>query len=226
MSNYGNPPSDPYGQDPSGQGQDPYGQQPPPPYGQDPYGQQPPPPYGQNPYGEQPGYGQAPYGQPGYGAPAAYASWFQRVGAFLIDQLLGLVALIPYYIGTVLSVGSMDTSTDPVTGEITTTGGPSGIGLVLMFIGVALSIAYYVWNYCIKQGRTGYTIGKGVLGIKLIKQDTGQPMGAGLSFVRQIAHILDALPCYLGYLWPLWDAKRQTFADKIMNTVVIEQRQG
>jgi uncharacterized RDD family membrane protein YckC len=213
MSNYGNPPSDPYGQDPSGQGQD-------------PYGQQPPPPYGQNPYGEQPGYGQAPYGQPGYGAPAAYASWFQRVGAFLIDQLLGLVALIPYYIGTVLSVGSMDTSTDPVTGEITTTGGPSGIGLVLMFIGVALSIAYYVWNYCIKQGRTGYTIGKGVLGIKLIKQDTGQPMGAGLSFVRQIAHILDALPCYLGYLWPLWDAKRQTFADKIMNTVVIEQRQG
>jgi uncharacterized RDD family membrane protein YckC len=83
-----------------------------------------------------------------------------------------------------------------------------------------------VWNYCIKQGRTGYTVGKGVLGIKLIKQDTGQPMGAGLSFVRQIAHVVDAIPCYLGYLWPLWDAKRQTFADKIMNTVVIEQPQG
>ena len=83
-----------------------------------------------------------------------------------------------------------------------------------------------MWNYCLKQGRTGYTIGKGVLGIKLIKQDTGQPMGAGLSFVRQLAHIVDALPCYLGYLWPLWDAKRQTFADKIMGTVVIEQPKG
>jgi hypothetical protein len=39
-----------------------------------------------------------------------------------------------------------------------------------------------------------------------------------------LAHILDSLPCYLGYLWPLWDAKRQTFADKVMGTVVIEQK--
>ncbi|MDQ1539752.1 MAG: hypothetical protein QOH29_478, partial [Actinomycetota bacterium] len=26
---------------------------------------------------------------------------------------------------------------------------------------------------------------------------------------------------YLGYLWPLWDSKRQTFADKILKTVVV-----
>jgi uncharacterized RDD family membrane protein YckC len=211
MSNYGNPPSDPYGQNPSGQ--DSYGQQPQQPYGQDPYGQ--------NPYGQQAGYGQA------QGAPAAYASWFQRVGAFLIDQLLGAVAMIPYYIGAVMAASTVETTTDPVTGELTTTGGgASGIALVLMFLGVALAIAYFVWNYCLKQGRTGYTVGKGVLGIKLIKQDTGQPMGAGLSFVRQIAHIVDAIPCYLGYFWPLWDSKRQTFADKIMSTVVIEQPKG
>ena len=208
MSNYGNPPSDPYSQNPSGQ--DSYGQ---PPYGQDPYGQ--------DPYGQQAGYGQP------QGAPAAYASWFQRVGAFLIDQLLGVVAMIPYYIGAVMAASTVETTTDPVTGELTTTGGgASGISLVLMFLGVALAIAYFVWNYCLKQGRTGYTVGKGVLGIKLIKQDTGQPMGAGLSFVRQIAHIVDAIPCYLGYLWPLWDSKRQTFADKIMGTVVIEQPKG
>lgn len=214
MSNYGNPPSDPYGQDPSAPGQDPYGQQP-----QQPYGQAP---SGEDPYGQQPGYG-----QPAYGAPAPYASWFQRVGAFLIDQLIGAVALIPYYIGAVMAAGSVETTTDPVTGQLTTTSsGGSGIALALMFIGVALAIAYYVWNYCLKQGRTGYTIGKGILGIKLIKLDTGQPMGAGLSFVRQIAHIVDTIPCYLGYLWPLWDAKHQTFSDKIMGTVVIEQPKG
>ena len=214
MSNYGNPPTDPYGQTPSGQ---------------DPSGQQPQQSYGQNPYGEQPGYGQDPYGQrpgSGQGAPAAYASWFQRVGAFLIDQLLGMVTLIPYFIGTALSLGSMETTTDPVTGEITTTGGPSGIGLALMFVSIALYLAYFVWNYCIKQGRTGYTVGKGVLGIKLVKLETGQTIGAGMSFVRYIAHVLDSIPCYLGYLWPLWDAKRQTFADKVIGTVVIEQPKG
>ena len=35
-------------------------------------------------------------------------------------------------------------------------------------------------------------------------------------------NIVNAIPCYLGYLWPLWDAKRQTFADKIMSTYVIK----
>jgi uncharacterized RDD family membrane protein YckC len=202
MSNYGNPPSDPYGQDPSAAGQ-------------------------HNPYGQQAAYGQDPYGQQYAGqGTTAYASWFQRVGAFLIDQLLGAVAMIPYYVGAVIAAGSVETTTDPVTGELTTSGGTSGISLALMGLGVVLSIAYYIWNYCIKQGRTGYTIGKGVLGIKLIKHDTGQTIGAGLSFVRQLAHIIDALPCYLGYLWPLWDAKRQTFADKVMGTVVIQQPKG
>jgi hypothetical protein len=44
-----------------------------------------------------------------------------------------------------------------------------------------------------------------------------------MAFVRQICHILDALPCYLGFLWPLWDRKCQTFADKIMHTLVVNQ---
>ncbi len=39
-----------------------------------------------------------------------------------------------------------------------------------------------------------------------------------------LAHFLDSLACYVGWLWPLWDPKRQTFADKIMSTVVVEQR--
>jgi hypothetical protein len=41
-----------------------------------------------------------------------------------------------------------------------------------------------------------------------------------MAFVRDLAHIVDSLACYLGWLWPLWDAKRQTFADKLVKTVV------
>ena len=47
-------------------------------------------------------------------------------------------------------------------------------------------------------------------------------IGAGLSIGRAILHVVDQLPCYLGYLWPLWDAKKQTFTDKIVQTVVIK----
>ena len=44
-----------------------------------------------------------------------------------------------------------------------------------------------------------------------------------MAFVRDIAHILDSIICGLpiGWLWPLWDAKRQTWADKVMKTVVV-----
>ncbi len=56
-----------------------------------------------------------------------------------------------------------------------------------------------------------------------MKVSTGQPMGAGLCFVRQLAHYADSLVCYLGWFWPLWDSRNQTLADKIMNTVVVIQ---
>lgn len=193
MSNYGNPPTDPYGQPPAGQ--DPYGQPPQGSYGQDPYAQQ-------NPYGAQP-----PAAYSGVPQGVTFAHWGKRVGATVIDSLILLAAYIPALIGAGLA-------SDP---------GTAGMGTVLTLIGLVLYIGVFVWNVCIKQGSTGYTVGKGVMGIKLVKAETGQPIGGGMSFVRQIAHILDGLPCYLGFLWPLWDANRQTFADKIIGTYVIDQ---
>ena len=226
MSNYGNPPNDPYGQQPP---QEPYGQQP--GYGQQSgsqgYGQQPS--YGDQPgYGQQPGYGE-PYGQQSaYGQPAGgagYAHWVKRVGAYLVDAFLTSLAGLPLLIGYVMLVASLDPVTDPETGVVTTTGDPSGLSLLLMLVGLLTYLAFFIWNTFIKQGRTGYTIGKGMLGIKLIGEQTGRPIGAGMAFVRQLAHVLDGI-CLLGYLWPLWDPKRQTFADKIMSSVVIDQPKG
>ncbi len=49
-------------------------------------------------------------------------------------------------------------------------------------------------------------------------------MAAETAFVRDLAHVLDSVACHLGWLWPLWDQKRQTFADKIVGTVVVRQR--
>ena len=42
-----------------------------------------------------------------------------------------------------------------------------------------------------------------------------------MNFVRIIAHFLDSLACYIGWLWPLWDDKRQTFADKVCGSIVV-----
>lgn len=181
-----------------------------------------------------------PYEQGGYGAPpptgpyaqqrlpvAAYAHWGKRVVATLVDGGIGMVLAIPYYVGYgqafSKAINDSNLSGSSTTAPTIQLGAGS---LLLMAIGLLLSLAFFVWNTCFKQGRTGYSIGKGLMGIRLISEKTGQPIGAGMSFVRQIVHIVDSLPCDLGYLWPLWDQKRQTFADKILSTIVIDQPKG
>jgi uncharacterized RDD family membrane protein YckC len=43
-----------------------------------------------------------------------------------------------------------------------------------------------------------------------------------MAFFRDLAHFVDAIICYAGFLFPLWDNKRQTLADKIVHTVVVK----
>lgn len=193
---------------------------PPPPYGQQPYPPQgyPQPGYGQPIYG----YGQPGYGQPGYGLPQpAYASWLHRVGGYLIDML----CLVPFYIVAAigLAIAGATTTTDAY-GQVHNTFGPGApIGIPVAIVGYLGTAGFFVWNRIFRQGRTGWSIGQQVLQIRLVDERTGQPIGAGMDFVRQLCHLLDSVACELGWLWPLWDSKRQTFADKIMHTVVLHQ---
>jgi len=202
-------PNNPYGQP-----QDPqqgYGQPQQPGYPQAPQGV-PPQQQGYG-YPQQPGYPQAPQGVPpqqgygypqqpdyrgypqqGYGMEPSYANWGQRFLGTLVD---GLVFLVPYIL---ILVGKNTPA--------------------LLLVGALALIGLAIWQL-IQEGRTGQTVGKKALGIRLVKEETGQPIGVGMAFVRRLAHFLDSIACYLGWLWPAWDAKRQTFADKVCGTIVI-----
>jgi uncharacterized RDD family membrane protein YckC len=72
------------------------------------------------------------------------------------------------------------------------------------------------------EGTRGQTPGKMVVGLRTVRLADGGLLGPGLAIGRRLLHILDALSCFIGYLWPLWDEKRQTFADKIVKSVVIK----
>ena len=201
---YGQPQPPQYGQQAPqyGQPQPPqYGQQQPPQYGQQApqYGQQAPQ-YGGQQYG-QPQYGQPQYGTPGgYGAAAAnYANWGQRAGGYLIDGVI----LLPFYIIAAILAGH---------------GTFANLIAVLIYLGGIVTVGYNRWFL---GGKTGQTWGRKALGIRLVSEETGQPIGAGMAFVRDLCHALDTLACYVGWLFPIWDAKRQTFADKIMKTIVV-----
>ncbi|MET9228210.1 RDD family protein [Lentzea sp. NPDC003310] len=204
---YGAPQAQPY----SAPQAQPYGQ----PAAQQPYGQPQQQPYGQpqsNPYGQPAaaGYGQpGAYGAPGYGMapvpPTGYAEWGSRFVGYLIDVAApSVVTVILYYVIIGIAIGS------------------DAPGLTLLVIPVLLAnFGFIIWNTVIKQGQTGQSIGKKVAKIKLVGEETMQPLGGGTTFVRQLCHVVDALPCYAGFFAPLWEPKKQTWADKIMKSVVI-----
>lgn len=94
----------------------------------------------------------------------------------------------------------------------------TGWRLVLAAVGYLGLLGFEVWNSGYLQGTTGQSLGRRVANTTLVTIETGQPVGFGRAVARQFCH---GLEFGIGYLWPLWDGKRQTFADKIVKTVVI-----
>ena len=96
-------------------------------------------------------------------------------------------------------------------------GGGRAIGTVLGLLGAA---AFSVRNL-VEQGITGQTFGKQQVGVRLIRVRDRRAVGPLRSVARQCLHVLDVVPLGAGVLWPLRDPKRQTFADKLTDTVVV-----
>lgn len=98
--------------------------------------------------------------------------------------------------------------------------------LVWMVVGLVLLLAalgWQWWNRWLTGGRTGQSAGKRLLGTSLLAEVNGQPIGPVNAFLRDLLHALDGVAC-VGFLWPLWHPKRQTFADRLMATVVVDRR--
>ncbi|MFG2527214.1 RDD family protein [Streptomyces sp. NPDC048516] len=231
------PPQGPYGQQPQAP-QGPYGQQPPvPPQGQPGYGypqqapQQQPYGYPQQQVPQQQAYGYpqqaaTPYGQP-MGMPTGYATWGARLCAMLIDGLVvGLVPGILYAIGIGMTVSSASSASscaydDYACRDAAVSSSTPAIAVILIGIAALAAMAGGIFML-IQEGNKGQTLGKKAMNIRLVREDTGQPLGFGMAFVRRLAHFLDSIACYVGWLWPLWDDKAQTFADKAVGSVVVK----
>jgi uncharacterized RDD family membrane protein YckC len=181
---------------------------------------------------------QPPYAQPyppAYGPPTAdaaarypapvyaYSPWGRRVGAYLIDFLPNLIASVPFYVGYFIWIFSLAAQTNLAPYQVP----DLTAGLGWMVAGLLLLLAALGWqfyNRWLTAGRTGQSLGKRVMKMTLVAEATGQPIGPLNAFLRDLVHIVDGL-AYVGYLWPLWDDKRQTFADKLMKTVVHDVQQ-
>ena len=188
----------------------------------DQYGSQWPEASSANP---QPSFLQPPP-SPGYSTGAGYlaapprsdyAPWGQRVRARLIDQGPTYLGLIIFYAGYLLSVIELSRSSGS-TPDFET----AAVAMIIGLSVILASLAWVAYNRWLIAGKTGQSLGKRITKIKLIGEETNTPIGAKNALIRDLVHILDALSL-VGYLWPLWDDKKRTFADKIMRTIVVNE---
>jgi uncharacterized RDD family membrane protein YckC len=189
----------------------------------------PPPPGG--------GYQAPPQAATGYPPPPAaagpalpkeaYTPWGTRVLAWLIDFI---PLAILEGIGWGLLLGTQETACVTDTSEYDLgefcASGASTLGQVSIAVTGILALVYWIWNLGYRQGTTGSSIGKSIMKFKIVNEKTGQPVGFGMSFLREVIYWVAAGLCF-GVLWlvavlfPLWDPKRQTLVDKILTQIAL-----
>jgi uncharacterized RDD family membrane protein YckC len=174
-----------------------------------------------------------PYGAPpGYGYPGvavAKAGFWARFAAYLIDAIIvglfGIPARIALEAGsTKIEECSIDRSGNiDLGGEVNglcevPTATTWAIFAVLAVIGVVAGIVYFAKL----EGGSGQTVGKRVLGIRVVDARTGGSIGVGRAVGRYFGRLISGLVCLLGYLWMLWDPEKQTWHDKMVTSYVVK----
>ena len=174
-----------------------------------------PPPY---PPPHAPAPGQPPPAQPPYPYPVTaprYAGFWIRFAAAFIDGIIVSVALLPlnivfravsdrfYYWGT------WDWREGVSLGAV----------ILLNAIRVGVSWAYYT----IMTGRYGATLGKMLLRLKVVGEDMN-PISYGTAALREIVgKFVSTIVCFIGYIWVVFDERKQGWHDKIAHTFVITE---
>jgi uncharacterized RDD family membrane protein YckC len=143
-----------------------------------------------------------------------YASWGARAGAWIVDTL---ILAIPWVIAVVFFVAAAaaeDRGEDA--GSLWVLGGLTSL---------AALIIPFVYFAILNGNERGQTLGKRIAGIRVRKKDGVSPLGTGRALGRYALTAL--IGTFLGplilvdYLWPLWDAEKQTLHDKAVNSIVV-----
>lgn len=131
---------------------------------------------------------------------ARYGGFFERLIAYIVDAIIiSVVASVLYSPGFLTESGALDAL--------------SGL------LGFVWTVGYPIYFWA----NTGQTIGKKLLGLKVVGPDGGTGgIGYGPAVMRLIGYFVSGFVFYLGFLWIIWDSTKQGWHDKIANTHVIK----
>lgn len=130
-----------------------------------------------------------------------------RIIAQIVDTVVGSVLFYAtFFVFTIVGVGA----------------GDSGGGAIIV-LGLLVSSGVAIGYFFALEGLwDGYTVGKKVFGIKVVKQDGGE-CDIATAFLRNLLRIIDFLPVYYvaGFVVMAMSDTRQRIGDRVANTVVV-----
>ena len=136
----------------------------------------------------------------------------QRLGAFLLDALVGFVMVYLPALALLLATGALDDTTE-IDG---TTLATAGLMCLIGFVA-------WAWITAMLVARNGQTIGKRLVEIKVVRSD-GSPASLGRIFwLRNFVNwLLGVVPLYgLIDLLFVFGERRQCIHDLIADTIVV-----
>lgn len=133
-------------------------------------------------------------------ANESLARWRSRVLAFVVDVLPAAAV--------VATMALVSLTVPPRSAWWWSCMSVAGTAFLLMLV-----------NRLLLPAITGWSLGRALCGIAVVRRD-GEDPGPWRLLVRDLAHLLDTASLFVGWLWPLWDSRRRTFADLLLRTEV------
>ena len=136
-----------------------------------------------------------------------YAGFWIRFAAYVVDSLICMVVLAPYWFYTYGQM--MDMSVDQIQPY-------TAWDLIVSLVMLAIFIWFWV--------KKGATPGKMLFGLQIRDAKTGQFISVPKALLRYlIGYTISGLVFGLGFIWIAFDKKKQGWHDKIASTVVVKR---
>lgn len=136
-----------------------------------------------------------------------------------IPTVIAIVMLVAYVVILASSVSYYDYSYD---GYGSAMGAAAG-AVVVVIIAVLLDLAFIVAEIIFYS--KSQSIGKAILGMQVVRNDNGKPLGFWWMLLREfIVKPACGSAYFLGYIWILIDKKNRGWHDKILDTYVVDAK--
>jgi len=145
-----------------------------------------------------------------------FATFGQRIFALILDILIvGSISAVLYFGLTFVNLTSLGQT------NLATFGLKETTVFTIAFLALYCAILIYPLTF---TGIFGGTIGKLILGLSIVNRQ-GQHLTIAKAIVRTLlGYTLEALTLFFGFFWLTFDQKKQTLADKLASSLVIQNQ--